>query len=292
MGFPARSLAALQQQVALWRGESLSVALVPTMGALHEGHLALIDLARAHADRVVVSVFVNPLQFAPEEDFDHYPRTEGTDIAIAESRGAHLVFVPPEEDMYGIGFATHIEVSGVGEGLESDERPGFLSGVATVVAKLLLQCLPDAVVFGEKDYQQLLVVRRLVQDMNFPVRILACPTVRDRHGLALSSRNEYLAEAQLVVARRLYGALCAAGSRIAAGEEVTEVLAWGVTRLLEAGFDSVGYLALRDAVDFREVTRLPMACGHEARLLAAVRIGDVRLIDNVVVGKQARLKIS
>lgn len=277
-----RDIATLRQHVARWRGENSSVALVPTMGALHEGHLALIDIAKANAERVVVSAFVNPMQFAPNEDFRQYPRSLESDISAVEARGGHILFAPNTGEIYGEGFATRIEVGGAGEGLEANERPGFFVGVATVVAKLLLQCAPDSAVFGEKDFQQLLVVRQLVRDLDIPVRILSCPVVRDEFGLALSSRNAYLSKEQTEVARRLNVVLRETGEKISAGERIAEVLARGKSRLLQEGFDKVGYLELRDGENFDAVKMLASG-GGQARLLAAVRLGSVRLIDNMPV---------
>lgn len=277
-----RDIAMLRQHVARWRTEGLSVALVPTMGALHEGHLALIDIAKADAVRIVVSIFVNPMQFAPNEDFRQYPRDIESDINAVKARGGHILFAPNTGEIYGKGFATRIEVGGVGEELEATERPGFFSGVATVVAKLLLQCAPDSAIFGEKDFQQLLVVRQLVRDLDIPVRILSCPVVRDEFGLAHSSRNAYLSKEQIKVARCLNAVLREAGEKISSGEKIAEVLAWGKNRLLQEGFDKVGYLELRDGENLDAVTTLASG-GGQARLLAAVQLGSVRLIDNMPV---------
>ncbi|MCY4031851.1 MAG: pantoate--beta-alanine ligase [Hyphomicrobiales bacterium] len=277
-----RDIATLRQHISRWRAEGLSIALVPTMGALHEGHLALIDIATANAERVVVSAFVNPMQFAPNEDFEQYPRDLDADINAVEARGGHILFAPNTEEIYGDGFATRIEVGGVGEGLEANDRPGFLVGVATVVAKLLLQCAPDSAVFGEKDFQQLLVVRRLVLDLDIPVQILSCPIVRDEFGLALSSRNAYLSEEQTGIARKLNLVLREAGEKISAEEKISEVLERGESRLLQEGFDKVDYLELRDGESFDAVEALAPG-DRPARLLAAVRLGSVRLIDNVPV---------
>lgn len=276
------NIATLRQHVSRWRTEGLSVALVPTMGALHEGHLALIDIATTSAERVVVSAFVNPMQFAPNEDFEQYPRNMDDDISAVEARGGHILFAPDAEEVYGDGFVTRIQVGGVGEGLEANERPGFLVGVATVVAKLLLQCAPDSAVFGEKDFQQLLVVRRLVRDLDIPVQILSCPIVRDEFGLALSSRNAYLSKKQIAIARRLNVVLREISEKISAKEKISEALAWGENRLLQEGFDKVDYLELRDGETFDAVEML-MSDDRQARLLAAVRMGSVRLIDNMPV---------
>ena len=277
-----RDIATLRQHVSRWRAEGLSVALVPTMGALHEGHLALIDIATASAKRVVVSAFVNPMQFGPNEDFEQYPRNLDSDINAVEARGGHIFFAPNTGEIYGDGFATRIEVGGVGEGLEANNRPGFLVGVATVVTKLLLQCAPDSAVFGDKDFQQLLVVRRLVRDLDIPVQILSCPIVRDEFGLALSSRNAYLSKEQITVARRLNLVLRETGEKISMEEKISEILEWGKNRLLQEGFNRVDYLELRDGESFDVVERLAPG-DRQARLLAAVRVGSVRLIDNVPV---------
>ena len=282
----ARDIETLRRQVARWREAGLSVALVPTMGALHEGHLALIDVALANADRAVVSVFVNPTQFAPNEDFNRYPRALDDDVAAVEARGGHLVFAPPNGEVYRDGFNTRVRVGGVGEGLEETDRPGFLAGVATVVTKLLLQCGPDSAIFGEKDYQQLLVVRKLVLDLDIPVRILSCPTVRDECGLALSSRNAYLSKEKLQVARQLNVVLREVGEGIYSGKAVADVLARGKNRLTKEGFDKIGYLEMRDGESLEAIGTPVPAISH-ARLLAAAWLGDVRLIDNIAINLQA-----
>lgn len=280
----ARTPAELRRQVTRWREQGERVALVPTMGALHEGHLSLVDVAHRHAERVVVSIFVNELQFAPHEDFAAYPRSEEADLHAAEARGAHLVYVPKPADMFAEGFATRIHVGGVGDGLESWERPDFFDGVATMVAKLLAQCAPDSAVFGEKDYQQLLVVRQLTRDLNLPTTIIAAPTIRDAHGLALSSRNAYLSAEQTETARQLYAVLRDTAERITTGNaDIPTLLQEGETRLLQAGFDRVSYLALRQARDLAEVPAFPLPDNEETRLLSAAWLGSARLIDNIAV---------
>ena len=201
------SVAGLRGAVAAWRAAGLTVALVPTMGALHEGHMALVRAARAHGGRTVVSLFVNPTQFAPDEDFALYPRDPADDLAKLAEAGVEAAFMPPTDAIYPPGFATAVHVDGVTAGLESATRPHFFTGVATVVTKLLLQCLPDVALFGEKDYQQLATVRRLVADLDIPCRIEAVPTVRDADGLALSSRNAYLSAEERRVAPRLFEVL-------------------------------------------------------------------------------------
>jgi pantoate--beta-alanine ligase len=274
----ARSVSALRQAVAGWRGRGERVGLVPTMGAIHAGHLALAGAARAQCGRVVASLFVNPKQFGPSEDFTAYPRDEAADFAAFEKAGIDLVFTPPVAEMYPPGFATSVRVGGVSEGLDGVFRPGHFEGVATVVAKLLLQCLPDAAYFGEKDYQQLMVVRRLVRDLDIPVRIEGVPTVREADGLALSSRNVYLSAEERRTAPLLHRVLSDAAGRIAQGDGVAGVLDQGLEVLRGAGF-AVDYLELRDAVDLTPIERL----AGPARLLAAARLGRTRLIDNIAV---------
>ena len=269
----ARSVAELRAAVSGWRRAGGRIGLVPTMGALHEGHLALAAaLRQAGADRVLFSIFVNPTQFGPNEDFSLYPRREAEDLARLAAIGADLAYLPTVGEIYPEGFAFSIVPSGpIVVDLEAAVRPGHFAGVATVVAKLLIQAAPDLAAFGEKDYQQLLLVRRLVRDLDLPVGILPVPTVRDRDGLALSSRNAYLTPAQLAVARRLnriLAELAADPSQIAAGPD----------RLRDAGFDAVDYLVLRDAETLAEP-----APGRPRRLIAAVRLGATRLLDNMPV---------
>src|SRR3954467_1539240 len=203
----ARTIADLRRQVAAWRGGGDRIGLVPTMGAIHAGHLALGHAAAEQNERVVTSLFVNPKQFGPSEDFSSYPRDEAADLAAFEGAGVDLVFMPAVEEMYPPGFATNVRVAGVSEGLDGTFRPGHFEGVATVVCKLLLQCLPDAAYFGEKDYQQLMVVRRMARDLDIPVRIAGGPTVREPDGLALSSRNIYLSPEERQIAPSLHQVL-------------------------------------------------------------------------------------
>ncbi len=275
----ARSVDALRQAVASWRARRERVGLVPTMGAIHAGHLALVHAAHGGCERVVASLFVNPKQFAPTEDFAAYPRSEAADLAAFGTAGVDLVFIPTVDAMYPPGFATSIEVGGVSEGLDGAHRPGHFAGVATVVAKLLLQCLPDAAYFGEKDYQQLMVVRRLARDLDIPVRIEGVATVRETDGLALSSRNAYLSPAERRTAPLLYRVLCDSAAALAQDpDSVAATLERGITRLRAGGF-AVDYLELRDAADLTPMARL----AGPARLLAAARIGRTRLIDNIQV---------
>jgi pantoate--beta-alanine ligase len=275
----ARSVAALRQAVGEWRAAGLRIGLVPTMGAIHAGHLALVRAARAECDRVVASLFVNPKQFGPAEDFAAYPRDEAADCAAFARGGVDLVFAPNIEEMYPAGFATNVQVGGPSEGMDGAHRPGHFDGVATVVSKLLLQCLPDAAYFGEKDYQQLTVVRRLVRDLDIPVRIVGVPTVREADGLALSSRNVYLSPQERRTAPLLHRVLCDTAAAVRrAPESVAEALAQGIARL-EAGGFAPDYLELRDAASLVPLPRL----SGSARLLIAARLGRTRLIDNIEV---------
>ena len=274
-----RTVAALREAVASWRAGQQRVGLVPTMGAIHQGHLALVDAARGQCDRIVASLFVNPKQFGPAEDLAAYPRNEAADLAAFHEAGVDLVFAPDVADMYPPGFATSVHVGGLTESLDGVFRPGHFDGVATVVAKLLLQCLPDAGYFGEKDYQQLMVVRRLARDLDIPVRIEGVATVREADGLALSSRNAYLSPAERRTAPLLYRILCDSAAALAQDPEaVAATLERGIARLRAGGF-AVDYLELRDAAD---LTAMPRLAGP-ARLLTAARIGRTRLIDNVPV---------
>ncbi len=274
-----RTAADAQQRSAGWRMDRQTSALVPTMGALHEGHLALVRAARERADRVVVSIFVNPTQFAPGEDFASYPRDHASDLAKLAALGVDAVFMPETADMYPAGFATTIAVAGPGEGLETDFRPTHFQGVATVVAKLLLATQPDIAIFGEKDYQQLMVIRRMVADLAIPVRIDGFPTVRETDGLALSSRNAYLTPGERETAPVLHRALQTAAQAITTGGNPAQALDAARAALADAGF-VVDYVELRNAETLDVVTN-PAA--EPLRLLAAARLGKTRLIDNIAV---------
>jgi pantoate--beta-alanine ligase len=274
-----RTIRELRAQIQNWRAEGQSVALVPTMGALHEGHLSLVDIAKNAADKVVASLFVNPAQFAPGEDLMSYPRNEADDTAKFAERNVDLLFAPPAEEMYQRGFSTTISVSGVGQGLETTCRPHFFIGVATVVTKLLLQVMPDCAVFGEKDYQQLLVIRRLVADLDMPVEIIGGPIIREANGLAMSSRNVNLGADQWETSGRLNVVLNALSIELEQGMNVTEAMQAARAALLRAGFGSIDYLELCDAETLEPVQSL----NSPSRILAAVRLGAVRLLDNMAV---------
>lgn len=273
-------MAALRRALAPWRARKDRVALVPTMGALHAGHLALVRLAQRRADRVVVSIFVNPTQFAAHEDLGTYPRTFAADIAALAALKTDLVWAPAVETMYPSGFATRIVPEGPAlAGLEDAFRPHFFAGVATVVAKLLIQCAPDIAVFGEKDFQQLKVVTRLARDLDLATRIVGAPTLREADGLALSSRNRYLSPQQRAVAPVLYRTLADCAERIAAGRPIAATLRQGRAAIIKSGF-VLDYLEARHA---ETLAPLKSASDGPLRLLVAARIGGTRLIDNVGV---------
>lgn len=272
------SVAALRAQVRDWRRDGLRVAMVPTMGALHDGHISLVRIALEKAERCVVSIFVNPTQFAPSEDLDKYPRQLARDLDRLGAAKADLAFTPTVGEMYPAGFATKISVGGPSAGLESDFRPTFFEGVATVVAKLLLQATPDYAVFGEKDYQQLCVVRQLCGDLNLPVEIIGAPTIRDAHGLAMSSRNAYLDEAELKIARQLNVILRKTAVALAAGANQSDATKEASRDLIAAGFREVDYVEAHESL-----TLAPWRRNREGRLLAAAWLGKTRLIDNVGV---------
>jgi len=277
----ARTVADLRAQVAAWKAQGLRVGFVPTMGALHEGHLSLLTLAAARADRVVTSIFVNPTQFAPHEDFEAYPRDEAGDAALLEAAGCHLLYAPSVAEMYPPGASTTVSVGGVSEPLDGAARPTHFAGVATVVTKLLLQCGPDVAVFGEKDYQQLQVIRRLTRDLDIPVEIVGGPIVRAEDGLALSSRNAYLTPAERAAAPILSRALARAVERLHAGTPVAEAEAEAVAALAAAGFARVDYVEVRGADDLARLG--PGAVSGSARILGAAILGRTRLIDNMAV---------
>lgn len=273
-----RTVRDLRTRVAAWRGAGESVALVPTMGAIHAGHLSLVALASSKADRVVASLFVNPLQFGPREDFKAYPRDEASDAAKLANAGADLLYAPDASEMYPPGFSTKISVADLTEDLCGAARPNHFDGVATVVAKLLLQCGPDIAIFGDKDYQQLLVIKRLVRDLDIPVKILGGAIVREDDGLALSSRNAYLSPAERKIAPVLYQTICDVAADLAQGRGADDASEAARFKLEAAGF-RVAYVAVRNP-DTLEPLHGPV---KEARVLAAVHLGKTRLIDNVPV---------
>lgn len=272
-------LPALRAALQKLRGAGRSVALVPTMGALHDGHMALVEEAKRRADHVVVSIFINPKQFGPNEDLDAYPRREAKDSALLQEQGADILWMPTVAVMYPDGFATNISVSGVSDGLDGAARPGHFDGVATVVTKLFNQVRPDIALFGEKDYQQLAVIRRMAADLDMGLEIMGIPTQRDVDGLALSSRNAYLTDEERKAALALPRALGEAARQMEKGVPVDAALAKAIGILTAHGFDPVDYVTLCDAATLEPMHSLD----RPARLLAAARMGKTRLIDNIAV---------
>ena len=274
-----RDIATLHRAIAALKQGGKSVALVPTMGALHDGHLSLVRMGRRVADHVVVSIFVNPTQFGPNEDFAAYPRDEARDAALLVEEGASLLWAPDVTVMYPGGHSTHIEVAELGADYCGAARPGHFDGVATVVAKLFNQVRPDVAIFGEKDWQQLAIIRRMARDLDFHLDILGAPIARDPDGLALSSRNAYLSADQRAAATAFPDALKAAATTIAKGGDVDTALTEAAAAIVAGGFDSVDYVALADADSLERLT----VFRRPARLLAAARMGKTRLIDNYPV---------
>lgn len=274
----AKNTEELQQAIYERAVNGGRVALVPTMGALHEGHLSLVKLAKQQAEHVVMSIFVNPTQFGPNEDFDQYPRTLQADMVLAEQAGVDILYTPDVADMYGEGIATIVTVGDIAKELCGKTRPGHFNGVATVVVKLLNRVMPNVAIFGEKDYQQLAIIRQVVDDLDIPVEIMGAPTMREADGLAMSSRNRYLSQDERKAASKLYEVLRLLAQRIASGQEVEAALKEGLSLLKYGGFE-MEYLTLVDAQ-----TLLPQAQFEPpARLLAAGKLGTTRLIDNVAV---------
>ena len=276
-----RATGDVRRRVAAWRAGGLAVGLVPTMGAIHDGHLALVRAAAAASDRVVASLFVNPKQFAPGEDYSAYPRDETRDSSLIEAAGADLLFAPPGESVYPVDFATAVSVAGLSEGLCGAFRPGHFEGVATVVAKLFNMVRPDAAWFGEKDFQQLQVIRRLARDLDLGVEVHGVATVREPDGLALSSRNVYLSESERAAAPALHRALVElAGKAVAPGADIARAIREAERSIADAGFGPIDYVAVVDRESLQPV-HAPIA--KEARALAAAWLGKARLIDNVAV---------
>ena len=273
--------AAVRERLQRWRADGARIAFVPTMGNLHSGHISLIEAARRGADRFVASIFVNPMQFGPNEDFAHYPRTAAKDAAMLSAAGCDLMFMPDAREIYPDGFerATRVEVPELSRILCGQFRPGHFEGVTTVVARLFNIVAPNVAVFGEKDYQQLTIIRRMVADMCYPIEIVAAPTVREADGLAMSSRNQYLTAAERRIAPRLYGALQDAVRRVAAGDRDFAAIERAGSLELEAAGMHSEYFAIRAA----QTLAVPQDAAEELVVLAAARLGKARLIDNLKV---------
>ena len=278
-----RSVRELREQVTKWRTAGLKVGLVPTMGALHKGHLSLVDAISTKVDRIVVSIFVNPKQFGENEDLGAYPRQEAEDRRkLAASTKTNLVFAPPTPEMYPKGHVTNVTLSGITEILEGAERPGHFDGVATIVTKLLLQALPDVAIFGEKDYQQLAVIRQFARDLDIPVEIMAGKLIREEDGLAYSSRNAYLSDDERKTAGQFNIILKELVSEVVTGTALRTAEKLATDKLLAQGFEAVDYVSIVDGA-----TLLPLETLEEnARVLAVARIGGVRLLDNMAVSAQ------
>lgn len=263
-----------------WRRAGKTIALVPTMGALHPGHISLVNEAKKSADKVVVSIFVNPTQFAPHEDLARYPRDEPGDLAKLTEAEADVVWSPSVEEMYPAGFSTSVKAGSAGADLEGAFRPHHFDGVATVCCKLFNQVTPDVAIFGQKDYQQLSVLRQLVEDLNMPLQLIAAPTVREKDGLALSSRNAYLSDKERAIAPALYAIISEAAAKVAAGTPFTVVITTATASLAAAGFTKVDYVEIRDAATLSA----SVSPGKPLRILAAAWLGKTRLIDNIAAG--------
>lgn len=274
-----RTSAELREKVAAWKRSGMLVGVVPTMGALHDGHLSLARAAREQSDRVIVTIFVNPMQFNNASDLDKYPRDEAHDLALLDAEGVDVLFAPGVDEVYPDGFATKVSVAGVSEPLEGAMRPGHFDGVATVVSKLFGMTQAGRAFFGEKDWQQLQVVKRLVEDLNIPVRIMGCPTIREEDGLAMSSRNVRLSAEERAQAPVLHQQMQAAAEAIRQGKDAGAALAAAKAAILAAGFHDVEYLELRTVDGLKPATD----ASEPVRMLAAVWLGDVRLIDNIAV---------
>lgn len=279
-----RTRVALQQQVRAWKAAGETIGFVPTMGALHAGHISLVEKAKENVSRTITSVFVNPTQFAPGEDFETYPRREEDDLALLTAAGCDLVYLPTVAEMYPDGSVTDVRVNGMSDLLDGIYRPHFFYGVATVVARLFLHLQPDVAVFGEKDYQQLQIIRRMAHDLGFPIRIIGGETKRDADGLAQSSRNLYLSADERRTAGAMFAALHRASVRLALGALPGDVRAEAEAHLRRAGFRSVDYVALVDPATLLALPDdAPIKPKSEARLLGAAWLGRTRLIDNISV---------
>jgi pantoate--beta-alanine ligase len=272
----------LKEAIRRLKAVGKTIGLVPTMGALHAGHISLVEIVKREADIVVVSIFVNPTQFGPNGDLSKYPRTEAEDIRKLERVGAAIAYIPTTEEIYPQGFITRVQVPGISNELCGAFRPGHFDGVATVVTKLFMQAMPDVAVFGEKDYQQLHIIRQFTRDLDIPVKIIGAPIMREADGLAMSSRNRYLSEKERVTSASLYRVLMETAENLKEAKEITAALAQAKKALLEAGFTKIDYIELRDA----ETLAAAVGLAKPARLLAVAWLGVTRLIDNIAVSRK------
>ena len=275
-----RTVDKLRRKISSWRKKGFSIGLVPTMGALHDGHLSLVQRSLGSTDKTITTLFVNPKQFGPKEDLTTYPRDEVADISALDSQGVDMIFIPKLDEMYSADFKTEISVLEVGEIMEGFCRPGFFRGVATVVAKLLIQSMPDKAFFGEKDLQQLYVIKQMVKDLNIPVEIFGCPIIREPDGLALSSRNVYLNKSERVRAVELYKTLDQIGKKILKGGQIFSTIQEGKKSLLKSGFSKVDYISVCESENLTEIKYFQ----NPAFVLGAAWIGKTRLIDNIKIG--------
>lgn len=275
----ARSIKELRQQVRSLKEKCKTIGFVPTMGALHDGHLSLVDLAKKHSDNIVVSIFVNPAQFAPHEDFDKYPRQEEADINKLQKKDVSIVYLPSRDEIYPKGFDVKISVGEIGKELEGITRPHFFDGVALVVSKLFMQVQPDIAVFGEKDFQQLHVIKKLVRQLDMPIEIIGAPIIREKSGLAMSSRNAYLSDEQSKISAKIFAVLNKIKEKIENKSGIKESINWGKEELIKSGVTKVDYIELRDSETLKKITEVK----SPARLLTAVYSGQTRLIDNIEI---------
>ena len=274
-----RTIAELRQHTSRWRIAGQTIGLIPTMGALHNGHLSLIKLAQGKCDRVIATIFVNPRQFLPNEDFEEYPRNEESDIEKLIAMGVDLLFAPKASEMYQPGASTTVVISKLTDCLCATSRPGFFDGVGTVVTKLLIQALPDLAIFGEKDYQQLLVIKRLTRDLDIPTEIIGAPTIREADGLAVSSRNVFLSKANRETASKVFEILKKTATAIALGNDVLVTCEEARSELMLAGFSEIDYFEARHS----ETLELIHNFENNGRLFAAVWLGSTRLVDNLEI---------
>ena len=274
-----RTIAELRQHTSRWRITGQTIGLIPTMGALHNGHLSLIKLAQGKCDRIIATIFVNPRQFLPNEDFDEYPRNEESDIQKLIGMGVDLLFAPKAPEMYQPDASTTVIISKLTDCLCATSRPGFFDGVGTVVTKLLIQALPDLAIFGEKDYQQLLVIKRLTRDLDIPAEIIGAPTIREADGLAVSSRNVFLSKANRETAAKVFEILKKTATAIALGNDVLVTCEEARSELMLAGFSEIDYFEARHS----ETLELIQSFENSGRLFAAVWLGSTRLIDNLEI---------